>query len=49
MFLMLSLGVGKRQADEVSLKTALMSPFRAQSKMLKTSTVALVLKGIVLI
>jgi hypothetical protein len=38
MFLMLSLGVGKRQADEVSLKTALMSPFRAQSKMLKTSS-----------
>ena len=33
---MVSLGVGKRQTDEVSFETALISPFKAQSKMLKT-------------
>jgi hypothetical protein len=31
-----SLGVGKRQIDGVSLKTARMSLFEAQSKMIKT-------------
>jgi hypothetical protein len=30
--------VGKRQTDEISLKTALISPFTAQSKMLKTAS-----------
>jgi len=34
----LSLGVGKRQIDEVSLKTALISLFYARSKMLKMSS-----------
>jgi len=47
MFLTVSLGVGKRQTSEVSLKTALISPLKAQSKMLKM--LALVLKEIVLI
>jgi len=39
--------VGKRQTSEVSLKTALIGPFKAQSKMLKTSSSGL--KEIVLI
>ena len=33
-----SLVVGKRQTDEVSLKRALISPFKAQSKMLKIAS-----------
>jgi hypothetical protein len=36
MYSIVPLGVGKRQTDEVSLKTARISPFKAQSKMLKT-------------
>jgi len=35
MFLMVSLGVGKRQTSEVLLETALVSRLKAQSRMLK--------------
>ena len=38
MFSTDSLGVGKRQTDEVSLKSALIGPFKALPKMLKTSS-----------
>ena len=38
MFSTASLGVGKRQTDEVSLKSALIGPFKALPKMLKTSS-----------